>query len=130
TTTGARLSFDLFGSVFFMITRYEELVRKERDTLDRFPASASVSVREGFINRPVVNEWVEVLWAACCLLWPWVRRRTRTYSVLLSHDVDEVSLLGRPAWAVVRTIGADLLMRREPAVALRKARSWRYSLQT
>ena len=32
------LNLDIFGSIFFMLTRYEELVVKERDQHDRFSA--------------------------------------------------------------------------------------------
>ena len=123
----ASLSVDIFGSAFFMLSRYEELATGHRDKFDRFPGSAALAVREGFVERPVVNEWVEVLWAALHLVWPNLRRAIAHYEVYLSHDVDEVSLLGRPPRTVLRTIGADLILRHEPITAIRKAWAWTWA---
>ena len=39
TDTGSiSLPFDIFGSAFFMLTRYEEVVKTDRDQHDRFPS--------------------------------------------------------------------------------------------
>jgi len=118
------LSVDLFGSAFFLLTRYEEVVNPERDTLDRFAASSSLAAREGFFDRPVVNDYADVLWWALRRLWPASRRGGRAYRVLLSHDVDDVSTLGRSPYVIVRSIAADILQRREAVVAWSKARAW------
>ena len=59
-----------------------------------------------------MNEYVEILWGFLKLLWPRLPRRARTYRVFLSHDVDEVSLLGQRAAGVVRAMGSDILNRR------------------
>ena len=37
TPTGLALAIDVFGSVFFMLTRYEEIARRVRDEHERFP---------------------------------------------------------------------------------------------
>ena len=55
------LEIDIFGSAFFMLTRYEEAVIQDKDTHNRFPASASVAYKEGFINRPIINEYIDIL---------------------------------------------------------------------
>lgn len=115
-----QLGIDLFGSAFFMLTRYEEIVGVSRDQWDRFPATASVAFREGFLLRPIVNEYVEVLWQMLKLLWPRLQRKLRNYRVLLSHDIDVVSVLGLNWPTVVRSLGADLLLRREPRLACRR----------
>ena len=47
-----------------MLTRYEELVVPDRGAHDRFPAAASVAVREGFLEIPIVDAYVELLWGA------------------------------------------------------------------
>jgi hypothetical protein len=130
TTGGARISFDLLGSIFFLLTRYEEIVMTDRDQWGRFPAVAAVAVAGGFAERPVVNEWLEVLWAALVTLWPQAVRKTWSYALVLSHDVDEVSIQGRALTAVAHTVAADVLLRREPAAALLKASAWVQSLLT
>lgn len=83
-----RIGLDIFGSAFFMLSRYEEAVKSKRDGRDRFPATASLAYQEKFLDRPIVNEYLEILWAALSRLWPGLARKPRTYSVTLSHDVD------------------------------------------
>ena len=43
-------NFDIFGSAFFMLSRYEELIAKDRDQHDRFPATASVAFKAGVLG--------------------------------------------------------------------------------
>jgi hypothetical protein len=83
-----RLGADIFGGAFFLLTRYEELVEPTRDVHSRFPATASLAFAEGFLERPLVNEYAELLLAALRLLWPRLPRPTRRPRVILSHDVD------------------------------------------
>ena len=47
---------DVFASIFFMISRWEEFVNPSRDVHDRFPATESISNKNGFLNRPIVDE--------------------------------------------------------------------------
>lgn len=79
---------DVVASAFFLVTRYEEMVRKEvRDEHGRFPCEASVASRAGFLERPIVEEYG-------ALLRKWLREAgvgvaesNRRFSVLLTHDV-------------------------------------------
>jgi len=41
-----------------MLTRYEEVVKSVKDEHERFPARASLAYREGFLMRPIVNEYL------------------------------------------------------------------------
>ena len=86
-----RLGIDIFGSAFLMLSRYEEAARPQVDVHGRFPASASVAFRNGFLERPIVDEYVELLWACMHRTWPWLHRRRSEFRVLPSHDVDEPS---------------------------------------
>lgn len=82
------LGLDVFGAGFFMLSRYEEAVSGERDSHDRFPASASTAYRCGFLHRPLVDEYVEILWAAMIKLWPALTRKQRQFRMFVSCDVD------------------------------------------
>ena len=127
-----RLDFDIFGSIFFMLTRYEEVVLPDsRDMHDRFAASSSLARREGFLERPIVDEYVEILWAALKHLWPELRRPKRHYRVVPTHDVDVVSsFLGLPWQRVARATLGDLARRGGASAALRRVRySTRHSLK-
>jgi peptidoglycan/xylan/chitin deacetylase (PgdA/CDA1 family) len=116
-----RLGLDVPGSIFFLLTRYEELVHTRRDRHDRFPAIASLALRAGFLHRPLANEYLEILWACLTRLWPGLVRRRRSYTVALSHDVDRP--FGQGWSRLVRCVGADVVLRREPGLAVRRIAS-------
>jgi hypothetical protein len=121
---GARLRVDVFGSVFALLTRYEEAVAGERDSYQRFPAATSLAARAGFLQVPLVDAYVELLWAALHRVWPRLTRRPRDYRVLLTHDVDDpLSTLGRRPALLARQLAGDLVRRRDPGLLLRRARA-------
>lgn len=115
------LGLDVFGSAFFMLTRYEEYVNRKHDKFGRYPVSESLAYQEDFLERPIVNEYLEILWYCLRFLWPQLERRSRSYQIHLSHDVDDpfYSLIRKPS-RIFKSVGADLLVRREPSLALRR----------
>jgi peptidoglycan/xylan/chitin deacetylase (PgdA/CDA1 family) len=119
------LGLDIFGSAFFMLTRYEEVVKPDRDQCDRFPASASLAAQEHFLDRPIINEYLEVLWGCMQALWPGLQRKNHTYEMVLSHDVDEPF---RFAFSGVRRLlqrcAGDILYRKSVWALLMSLRSW------
>lgn len=117
----ASLGVDVFGSVFFLLTRYEEMLDGARDAHGRFPAERSLAVSEGFVERPLAHEYAELLWAALHATWPRLERRARAGVLRPSHDVDWPRLPRRPLRAVARTLGGDLVRRRDPRLALDRA---------
>ena len=122
---GLTLAVDVLGSIFFLLTRYEEIVRRVRDDHDRFPAYASLGAVERFLERPIADDYVDLLWAAIQTLWPALARRERTFRLWLTHDVDQPwAGLGQPAALVARSFTADLFDRRD--VALAAKRGWSF----
>ena len=126
------LPVDVFGSVFFLITRYEEIVRPTRDRHERFPAEASLAAAEGYLDRPLADEYVDLLWTAMHSLWPELSRRPTSFRLRLTHDVDEVSAVqGSPVKSVAHAVAGDIIRRRDPALAFRRARAlveWRIGM--
>jgi hypothetical protein len=121
---GVRLHVDVFGSAFAMITRYEEALPGERDRYGRFPAARALAVREGFLGLPLVDAYVELLWAALHRLWPRLTRSRREYRVLPSHDVDDpLSTFGRSRALLARQLAGDVVRRRDPGLLLRRLRA-------
>jgi hypothetical protein len=115
------LPIDILGSCFFMLTRYEEVVRPVADQYDRFPGNASLAFRQGFLHRPIVNEYVEILWCALKRLWPQLQRKKRQSSSFVSCDVDEpYSLSSRSFPSLLRQVGGDVLKRGSFEAAARR----------
>jgi hypothetical protein len=106
------LPVDVFGSAFFMLTRYEELVLEDRDEHDRFPAHASVGLTRRLLERPIVDEYVEVLRAVLRRLWPGLQDRRRAFNVVFSFDIDRpfrfTSAPQVARGAVSRLLGGDV----------------------
>jgi hypothetical protein len=120
------LGIDVFGSAFFMLTRYEEFCTTERDNYRRFPPAASLAVREGFHRIPIVQEYLEILWTCMTSLWPGITRVERAYRVVLTHDVDSPSSRSWPAVSVLKHVVGDLTLRKEPELALRRSAGLAY----
>jgi peptidoglycan/xylan/chitin deacetylase (PgdA/CDA1 family) len=121
---GLDLGLDVFGGVFFLLTRYEEVVIAQRDERERFPVSASVAERERFVDRPLVNEYVEVLWRAMSRVWPRLERRSRSFVQRPTHDVDFLRCAQPTLGATLRRARRDTLHRREPLLALARLRAY------
>lgn len=122
--TNHQLPIDILGSTFFMLSRYEEAVIRARDEHDRFPADASVAYQAGFLERPIIDEYVEILWAAMKRLWPSLSRKQHQARVRVSCDVDHPFLIHGGPRRVLRRVGGDLIKRRSPRSALRTLTAW------
>lgn len=103
---------DILAATLFMLSRWEEMVVSERDEHLRFPATASVAYKQGFLGRPIVDEYALILQAWLKTLMPSWSPSSPQFSVKLSHDVDSVRS------ASFRMLGGDLLKRRNLSKAL------------
>ena len=87
------LHADLVASTFFLISRYEEIVRDDvRDVHGRFPGTESLPYKAGFIDSPLVDEYSKLLRiqlreTGCEVQDPPKQIR----KIYLTHDVDQLS---------------------------------------
>lgn len=51
------LPFDIFSAAFYLVSRFEEYLPFEPDKHGRFPSSESIALREGFLDKPIINLW-------------------------------------------------------------------------
>jgi len=90
------INFDLIASIFFMLTRYEEYISDSSrlDKNGRFPAVESVAYKEKFLSRPIVNEYIELLWEIIQYFDLGYNRKKiwgdNNFGVFLTHDVDVI----------------------------------------
>lgn len=114
---------DVIASTYFLLTRYEEWVRRDvRDAHGRFPGKESLPYRAGFIDRPVVEEYGQLLrtWAReVGIHLPAAKRR---FSVLLTHDVDTLGINPSPLQPL-RSLASGLVGRQPMGAAVRRAAS-------
>jgi hypothetical protein len=116
---------DILGTAFYFLSRYEELVIKERDKYDRFPAPASLAYRAGLLERPIVEEYVEILWACMKHLWPALERKIRQGKVRVSCDVDTpYDCSTKTAMRLSKGLAADILKRRNIGLARQRLQNY------
>ncbi len=110
STSDIKVDFDILGSSFFLLSRYEELVISDRDPHGRFPYSMSISCRENLIQRCLVNEYANLLGEIIKSLWPQVQPKPRkAFKVSVSCDVDRPSyFINRPILHVAEDFFRDL----------------------
>lgn len=84
---------DLIASTYFLISRYEEMVRRDvRDSHGRFPGKESLPYRAGFIDSPLVDEYRKILLLKLRDLGVSVDECPKKIrKVYLTHDVDRIS---------------------------------------
>jgi len=109
---------DVIASSFFMLSRWEEYVNKTRDLHLRFPATESLAYKKNFIDRPVVNEYVELLWSMFKHLGIQQKRKPREFQLYLTHDVDHIEYWKKPT-KVLRAIAKDLIRKLDVISALK-----------
>ncbi|WP_354687298.1 polysaccharide deacetylase family protein [Cupriavidus necator] len=125
--SGHRLHYDILGLCYWMLSRQEEVGRTDLDHYQRFPASASHACRHGYLERPVVDEWLHILGQVITRQWPGLQLRQLRASMKVSHDVDVPSRYGFGSAArMVRRMAGDILIRRDvksvlqaPAIRIR-----------
>ncbi len=59
--TEGDLPFDIFAAIFFLLTRYEEYLPNSKDEYGRFAHHSSLAYKEGFLQQPAINMWLEEL---------------------------------------------------------------------
>lgn len=104
---------DIFASSFFMLTRWEEYVNKTRDKHERFPAKASLAYKNNFLDRPIVNEYTEMLWNILEFLGCGQKRCEKEYEIVLTHDIDHI-LRWHRGYNLMKKLGKDILIEKKP----------------
>ena len=87
------LHADMIASSFFMISRYEEIIRRnERDEHGRFPGTKSLPFKAGFLHRPVVDEYGKLLRKLLRETGIDIKEPEEKFNkIYLTHDVDQLA---------------------------------------
>lgn len=121
--SGYRIEYDILGLMYWMLARCEEIDEGPRDRYDRFPTQASHAYRHGYLQRPIVDEWLHILRQVIERQWPELTLKPLPYSMCVSHDVDEPSRYAFKAWrGLLRVVAIEVLRQRNwfaPLHALR-----------
>ncbi len=102
--TESDLPFDIFAATFYLLSRYEEYLPHKKDIYGRYGFENSLAYKEGFLEIPLVNEWLFHFREWMNNKFPGADLRTPAFSFLPTYDIDE-------AWSYkyknpVRRLGA------------------------
>jgi len=82
--TQASVPFDVLAASFYLLSRYEEYLPYEPDMYGRFPHTASVAYKEGFLDLPLVNLW----WKKIKQQFPLLPLTASSFTFLPTYDID------------------------------------------
>ncbi len=82
------LKTDIISSTFFMASRWEESVIKERDQHGRFDENRALAVEHKFITRPVINEYANLLKSILQLYGTKFTDKEQPANIQITFDID------------------------------------------
>jgi hypothetical protein len=102
----ADMPFDPFAAAFYLVSRYEEYLPHIRDHYDRFDAKESIAWKNGFLSKPVVNTWAQIIKEKLKLRFPELIFPERKFSYVSTFDIDNAYAYREKGF--MRTVGGYL----------------------
>ncbi len=87
-STSGDFPFDIFAASFYLLSRYEEYLPHEKDEYGRYAHINSLAFREGFLDQPLVNYWLQHLKLSLGQRYPSLLFRKNNFKCILSYDID------------------------------------------
>jgi hypothetical protein len=81
--------FDIFAASFYLISRYEEYLPHSEDIYGRYAYENSLAFREGFLQLPLINVWLENFRKCLQLKFPSLTIHHSPFRFLPTYDIDE-----------------------------------------
>jgi hypothetical protein len=82
------MPFDLFAGCFYLVTRYEEYLPHMRDKHNRFKPTESLAFQNNFLQKPLINDWLQIFNKIITDKFPDIKIKTRDYKYILTFDID------------------------------------------
>lgn len=108
---GSVLPFDIFSSIFYLVSRYEEYLPFVKDIHGRFTAHLSISAKLHILNKPMVNIWANKVKEILVRKFPALVFPKRQYKFVPTYDIDSAYAYSQKG--LVRTIGGYILSLRD-----------------
>ncbi|MDD2634604.1 MAG: polysaccharide deacetylase family protein [Bacteroidales bacterium] len=107
----ALIGVDIIASVFFMLSRWEEIACVSKDRYSRPDENKMLAIKYDFYQRPIVNEYVEFLWNIFTLFDLKLNRKNKQTEYFLTHDVDFFSKYDTVI-KYIKSAGGEIFKRR------------------
>ena len=82
------IGFDIFSSVFYMLSRYEEYLPFTPDEYGRYKASDSLAYKNNFLEIPVVDKWIQQFKNILQKKFPALELKSSTFTSIVTYDID------------------------------------------
>jgi hypothetical protein len=86
--TNGDYPFDIFAASFYLISRYEEYLPHKKDSYGRYAHENSLAFREGFLNLPLVNIWMQYFKEVLRQRFPALVFKSSSFLLLPTYDID------------------------------------------
>ncbi len=87
--TEGDFQFDLFAATFYLLSRYEEYLPHSKDIYGRYAHENSIAFNEGFLNVPVINQWLILFVKSLKQKFPAFSLKEKVFKFLPTYDIDE-----------------------------------------
>jgi hypothetical protein len=87
-TGSEHFSFDILSTIFYLISRYEEYLPHEKDMYGRYAHTNSLAHKEGFLNVPLVNIWVDKIKTELKKQYAKINFKPSTFNFKPTYDID------------------------------------------
>lgn len=82
------LDFDILGTIFFLLSGYEDAIKEHEDKHNRHKFSNSILSNSNLIDRPIVDEYVDLLWKILFDFDASLKKKDSSIKLSVSCDVD------------------------------------------
>jgi hypothetical protein len=86
--TSGDFPFDIFAASFYLITRYEEYLPHQKDEYGRYAHTNSLAYKEGFLQLPLINIWLQDFKKALKQKFPSLLFKRKNFKYIPSYDID------------------------------------------
>ncbi len=104
------LGFDIFSAIFYMVSRYEEYLPFIPDEYGRYKAPNSLAFQNNFLQKPVVNIWVDIFKNILQKKLLSLKIKSSTFNAIVTYDIDVAyKFKGRDLYRTIGSTGKDVL---------------------
>lgn len=86
--TEGELGFDVFAASFYLLSRYEEYLPHQKDMYGRYGHENSLAFKEGFLDLPLINIWLQHFKKALKQKFPLLTTHNSPFTFLPTYDID------------------------------------------
>ncbi len=96
--TEGDLPFDIFAACFYLLSRYEEYLPHQKDMYGRYAHENSLAFKEGFLDIPLVNIWLQHFKEQLKQRFPLFIPPSPVFTFIPTYDIDEAYSFRHKGW--------------------------------